>query len=142
MGCCICQWTVPSINNCCILMTTNLTISRGWRTGVATLERICRVLVIIQNILTRCAPDMWHWSVHMVFCYVSMQSLLSCFLHLNFSIEFSAKKSELLWLSYWKFGGKDPAFDNGDGFSVSRWSSCTNKEGWCANVAWRGRNWW
>jgi hypothetical protein len=29
------------------------------------------------------------------------------------------EKSELLWLSYWKFGGNDPAFDNGDEFSVS-----------------------
>jgi hypothetical protein len=24
-GCCICQWTVPSINGCCTLMTTNPT---------------------------------------------------------------------------------------------------------------------
>ncbi|KAJ6978634.1 hypothetical protein NC653_026923 [Populus alba x Populus x berolinensis] len=31
----------------------------------------------------------------------------------------SAEKSELLWLSYWKFGSNDPAFDNGDEFSVS-----------------------
>ena len=30
-----------------------------------------------------------------------------------------AEKSELLWLSYWKFEGNDPAFDNGDEFSVS-----------------------
>jgi hypothetical protein len=36
-----------------------------------------------------------------------------------FPIEFSAEKSELLWLSYWKFGSNDPAFDNGDEFSVS-----------------------
>ena len=52
-------------------------VSRGGRTGVATLERVCRVLVI-QNILTCCAPDMWLWSIHVVFCYVSMQSLSSC----------------------------------------------------------------
>jgi len=25
-GCCICQWTVPSINGCCTLMTTNSTL--------------------------------------------------------------------------------------------------------------------
>ena len=25
----------------------------------------------------------------------------------------------MLWLSYWKFGSNDPAFDNGDEFSVS-----------------------
>ena len=30
-----------------------------------------------------------------------------------------AEKSELLWISYWKFEGNDPAFDNGDEFSVS-----------------------
>uniref|UniRef100_A0A2K2C9D8 Uncharacterized protein n=1 Tax=Populus trichocarpa TaxID=3694 RepID=A0A2K2C9D8_POPTR len=36
-----------------------------------------------------------------------------------FPIEFSAEKSELLWLSYWKFGSNDPAFDTGDEFSVS-----------------------
>jgi hypothetical protein len=30
-----------------------------------------------------------------------------------------AEKSELLWLSYWKFRGNDPAFDNGDEFSFS-----------------------
>jgi hypothetical protein len=24
-SCCICQWTVPSINGCCTLMETNLT---------------------------------------------------------------------------------------------------------------------
>jgi len=33
-------------------------VSRGGRAGVAALERVCRVLVI-QNILTRRAPDMW-----------------------------------------------------------------------------------
>jgi len=27
MGCCICQWTVPSINGCCTLMATNPTIT-------------------------------------------------------------------------------------------------------------------
>jgi len=26
-GCCICQWTVPSINGCCTLMATNPTIT-------------------------------------------------------------------------------------------------------------------
>ena len=26
-GCCICQWTVPSINSCCTLMATNPTIT-------------------------------------------------------------------------------------------------------------------
>jgi len=26
-GCCICQWTVPSINGCCTLMATNSTIT-------------------------------------------------------------------------------------------------------------------
>jgi hypothetical protein len=36
-----------------------------------------------------------------------------------FPIEFSAEKSELLRLSYWKFGSNDPAFDNGDEFSVA-----------------------
>jgi len=36
-----------------------------------------------------------------------------------FRIEFSAEKSELLWLSYWKFGSNDPVFDTDDEFSVS-----------------------
>jgi len=27
MGCCICQWTMPSINGCCTLMATNPTIT-------------------------------------------------------------------------------------------------------------------
>ncbi|XP_011002591.1 PREDICTED: uncharacterized protein LOC105109549 [Populus euphratica] len=36
-----------------------------------------------------------------------------------FPIEFSAEKSDLLWLSYWKFGSNDPGFDAGDEFSVS-----------------------
>uniref|UniRef100_A0A2K1R7W1 TMV resistance protein N n=1 Tax=Populus trichocarpa TaxID=3694 RepID=A0A2K1R7W1_POPTR len=36
-----------------------------------------------------------------------------------FPIEFSAERSELLWLSYWKFGSNDPVFDTGDEFSVS-----------------------
>ncbi|XP_061984185.1 uncharacterized protein LOC133703585 [Populus nigra] len=36
-----------------------------------------------------------------------------------FPIEFSAEKSELLWLRYWKIGSNDPVFDTGDEFSVS-----------------------
>ena len=40
MGCCICQWTVPSINGCCTLMATNPTCS-------SSMYFLCRMIFIL-----------------------------------------------------------------------------------------------
>jgi hypothetical protein len=39
-GCCICQWTVPSINGCCTLMATNSTVKTDrFRFSLVILEK-------------------------------------------------------------------------------------------------------
>jgi hypothetical protein len=40
MGCCICQWTVSSINGCCTLMATNPTCS-------SSMYFLCRMIFIL-----------------------------------------------------------------------------------------------
>uniref|UniRef100_A0A2K1R4N1 Uncharacterized protein n=1 Tax=Populus trichocarpa TaxID=3694 RepID=A0A2K1R4N1_POPTR len=59
-----------------------------------------------------------------LFTWFSATLVSNPYLHVYLEIrnntkEFSAEKSELLWLSYWKFGSNDPVFDTGDEFSVS-----------------------
>jgi len=49
-GCCICQWTVPSINGCCTLMATNPTI-----TPLPFMWAI--VLLLFQHMLAFCSSS-------------------------------------------------------------------------------------